>query len=88
VTHQPTSTKSEISNVYNYKKYDPIGTASYKQEPIKTYEFEKPKPNYKIEKVEREYQFNIQDDDDGHLIYVPGDLLKKRCKFFIFFSNF
>ena len=24
--------------------------------------------------------FNIQDDDDGHLIYVPGDVLKSRCK--------
>jgi hypothetical protein len=23
--------------------------------------------------------FNIQDDDDGHLIYVPGDVLKNRC---------
>ena len=22
----------------------------------------------------------IQDDEDGHLIYVPGDVLKSRCK--------
>ena len=22
---------------------------------------------------------SIQDDDNGHLIYVPGDLLKARC---------
>jgi hypothetical protein len=24
--------------------------------------------------------FKIQDDDDGHLIYVPGDVLKARYK--------
>ena len=28
--------------------------------------------------------FKIQDDDDGHLIYVPGDVLKMRCEYFLF----
>lgn len=26
-------------------------------------------------------RLKIQDDDDGHLIYVPGDVLKSRCKY-------
>ena len=34
-----------------------------------------------IEKIEKSHfeRLNIQDDDDGHLIYVPGDVLKNRC---------
>ena len=43
---------------------------------------EKPKPqkHYTFEKVSKYSEhLNIQDDEDGHLIYVPGDLLKQRC---------
>jgi hypothetical protein len=50
---------------------------------------EKPKPpakHYTFEKVSKYSEhFNIQDDDDGHLIYVPGDLLKQRCNLTLFF---
>ena len=28
---------------------------------------------------------NIRDDEDGHLIYLPGDLIKGRCKFSVVF---
>lgn len=50
---------------------------------------EKPKPpakHYTFEKVSKYSEhLNIQDDDDGHLIYVPGDLLKQRCNLNLFF---
>ena len=38
-----------------------------------------PKINLKGDKANHE-RINIQDDEDGHLIYVPGDVLKNRCK--------
>lgn len=35
---------------------------------------------YYNHKTKLEKHINIQDDEDGHLIYVPGDVLKGRYK--------
>ena len=40
-----------------------------------------PEKNYNRERSGDSGHVNVRDDEDGHLIYIPGDVLQARCKY-------
>lgn len=40
-----------------------------------------PDNNHNRERSGDSGHVNVRDDEDGHLIYIPGDVLQARCKY-------
>lgn len=67
-TAKPTDILSNVSNYASSNNFETVAKFT-----------SRPKPS-QSKYSDMTDKFKVQDDDDGHLIYVPGDVLKMRYK--------